>query len=908
MSPSPTLATPSHLAAGAVATPVASRLGRSRPMLALGCALLLALSGAGCPHQNRSSKIPAAASSDFKRFSVLTAKSKERKGFFDTYQKGDDLFIAIPKARLGEKFLLTARIAQGVGAGHLLSGTSVDGNAAGIVSFERYGDRLFLIQHQVRVTAGSSSSSRIAVSQSYSPSVIQSAAIESERGDGAAVINARSWLLGDLSGIGSLVGAMSKLGRSGGSATLNRDRSYLDSVKVFPDNLNLRVRLTFPVPERASLPSVPDDRYLSVLVGYSFARLPAEPMPARHDDDRIGFFTTSYYDLDSRGADPFVRIIHRWRLQPDKPLTYYVDASVPPEYRRYVEAGVLAWQRAFAAAGFPQILRVAPLPKGADPEDIRYPTIRWDASIDSPLGRGESLTDPRSGEIVGASILLSSHLIRHSRRIDQPLLGERGPTALRRGGDEFSALWDALLRPRRGDGPSLDGDQRRRELDGESFSLHLDQQAVLLHSTLAASGALLAGQPLPARVLGQAIQFCTMHEVGHTLGLHHNFKASAAVPNERLADPAWVREHSLIPSIMDYPGLNLPRGGAPAPADWSFYPPDVGESDVLTIQYGYSRDEAQAQAIARQAASRGHLLGTDEDAHSRDAVDPATQTWDLGADSLAWARERAELISGLLAVLPTRILTDNASFGELTSVAQALLAQYGSAVDIALPYIGGQRLARDHVGDRAGQPPYRAVEKARQREAFDLLLRYAFAEGAMALPPTLLAQAGPLPVTGFSGRRTQLEVPLLRLVRSFQGRMLQELLAKDTLLRLRHSEQKHGADATLTLPELFEGLTTALWTELLAAPIPRNITAARRDLQRVHIDALTALLLRREDSPAADPDSRALARYQLAELRKRLQEKEKSLASLDGYTRAHLADLSARIAKVLDAAVIESPL
>ncbi len=138
--------------------------------------------------------------------------------------------------------------------------------------------------------------------------------------------------------------------------------------------------------------------------------------------------------------------------------------------------------------------------------------------------------------------------------------------------------------------------------------------------------------------------------------------------------------------------------------------------------------------------------------------------------------------------------------------------------------------------------------------------------------------------------------------------MLQELLAKEALLRLRQTEQKHGADATLTLPELFDGLTAALWTELVAAAQPRNIGLARRDLQRTHIDCLASLLSRKEDSAPADPDSRALARYQLSELRRRLQEKEKSLSTLDGYTRAHLADIGARIGKLLDASVLESPL
>ena len=694
----------------------------------------------------------------------------------------------------------------------------------------------------------------------------------------------------------------------------------------------VRARLTYPMPDRAQLPSVPDDRYLSVAVTYSLSRLPPVPMASRRDDDRIGYFTTTHYDLDSQGADPFVRVIQRWRLSDGKPLTYYLDPSIPTEYRSFVEAGVLAWERAFAAAGFPNTIRVAPLPKGADPEDLRYPTIRWDASVDAPLGLGQRLVDPRSGEIVGASVLLGSHLVRHYRRHDLPLLGERVPRggqALTNSDVEFSALWDRVLRrpalpvlPARdrvsGSANDSANDSANestrathgliddRDGDGEAFAAHLDQQSVLLHSALVAQGSVLASEPMPTRLLGQAIQFTTMHEVGHTLGLRHNFKASAAIPNDRLADMTWVRQHGLVASIMDYPGLNLPRGSAPP--DWAYYPPVLGDSDVLTIQFGYGRDDAQAKAVARQAGQRGHLLGTDEDAHSQDGADPAAQTWDLGADSLAWARDRMELIQALWQSLPSRVLVDNTAPGELTSVVMSLLLEYGSALDLSLRYVGGQQIGRDHIGDVSARPPYRPIEKARQKEALDLLLRYAFADGAMTLPASVVNQLGPLPITGFGGRRQSFELPILRAVRSFQGRMLAELLSKETLQRLRHSEYKFGPDAVLSQPELFDQLTQALWTELLSAGPPKNISASRRDLQRAHVDCLALLLSRRDEASGVDPDSRALARYQLSDLRRRLQEREKSLATLDGYTRAHLSDLATRIGKVLDAAVLESPL
>ena len=885
-----------------------------RPLLSWLAAGCLAVSAFGCPRHTKTSGTPG-ATNELKKFSALTAKSKERKGFFDTYQKGDDLFIAVPKARLGEKFLLHTRIAQGVGVAGLLSGMAADGRDGAIVSLERHGERLYLLQHPTRIHSPASSMLRASVAQSYAPSVVQSATIESERADGALVVNGKGWFLSDPSDITSRVAALGRSPRpavvgSPSSVSMNKERSYIDGVKGFSDNVNVRARLTFTLPERASVPSVPDERYLSLTVTYVLARLPQQPMEPRLDDDRIGYFTTTQYDPGSRTQDAYVRTINRWRLSPSRPLTYYIDGSVPTEYRRFVETGVQAWGRAFAAAGWPQAIRVEPLPKGADPEDIRYPTIRWDSSVDAPLGRGESLIDPRSGEILGASILISSHLIRHHQRVHLPLVVDRMPASA-----WGRMLWTHTLRqPAFIDRPAsefrgdLDPPALRPDIDlgddGLHFSLNLRSQAILLRSALIASGSVLSQEATPERILGQSIVFCAMHEVGHTLGLRHNFKSSSAVPNDRLADMAWVRQHGLTASVMDYPGLNLPHGKAPP--DWLYYPGDLGDSDLLTIVFGYSPDPAQARAAARQAASRGHVLGTDEDAHAADSLDPLTQTWDLGADPLAWARDRAELIQTLLQTLPSRVLVDDASYGELTEVVMGLLSEYGSAVDIALRYVGGQQLVRDHVGDAGGRAPYSLVAKQKQREAVDFLTRYVFDPSALSLSPSVLTQLGPRPISGFNGRRLHVEVPISGLISSLQESMLAGLLSGETLGRLRQSEYKFGPDATWTLPEVLDYLTQSVWNEVLSAGAPpKNIVAARRELQRLYVERLAQLAAPRDRVSEGGADLRSLARFQLLELRRRLQEREKASASLDSYTRAHLADVASRMTKVLDAAVIE---
>lgn len=850
-----------------------------------------------------------------KRFSVLVAKAKERKGFFDTYQKGDELYLAVPKARLGEDFLLYTRLARGVGQRTMLSGASIEGHDVSVVAFERHGDRLFLVQRPTRVTAPPGSPLARSVEQSYSGAVLQSAPVESERPDGAPVVNIKGWVTGDLSQVGRLVGALTRTGGTSSHASTlssNKERSFIESVKDFPENLNVRASLTFTPSEPSEIPTLANERFISVSVYYTFAKLPSRPMVPRSEDDRIGYFIVTRLDPSSQRTNFIVRNINRWRLEPSgqlrdglrvpkQPIVFYIDPSFPTEYRPFVQEGVEVWQRAFAAAGWYQAVRAEQLPKDADVEDLRYPTIRWDTSHSAPLGRGQLVADPRTGEILGASIIISMHLLQHYREEDLPYLGRRVAGESTAADFAESMISSALRRPSRrpGDAAAGPGPGDDEEGDGSNFSLHMSAQNTLMRTSLLAGGMILPSEKTPLRMLGQSIKFTAMHEVGHVLGLRHNFKSSSVTPLDKLADPAWVREHGLVGSVMDYPGLNLPRG--PAPADWYYYPPGLGPSDLISISYGYVPEDAKAREIARQAAKSGHVFGTDEDARSSDAGDPMVQDWDLSSDPLLWARDRVELIQLLWQKLPERVLFDNEPYGELTDVLMGLVYQYASTVDIALRYVGGQFQTRDHVGDPDGRPPFSMVPKVRQQEALDFLNSYVFSATALAFPADLLTRLGPRQARSFELHHPFVDVPLGNVIRNLQGSMLVGLLTTDTIQRMRNSEAKYGAAAVLTIPELMAGLTQGLWSELLA-PTPGSVVGLRRDLQRRHLERLSALVLKSSDRD--NPDMRALARYQLTELKRRLTGRERA-AGLDAYTRAHVVEVQARIAKVLDAHINE---
>ncbi len=829
-----------------------------------------------------------------KAFGELTKGAVARPGFFDTYQKGENLWMAVPRDRLGEDFLVSLEIARGVGAAGLYGGTMLNIFEGSIVAFERHGDRVYLVQRPHRFVAPGDAAAAKAVRLTFGESVLASAKIESVREDSALVIDVHDWLVSDLSGVGERVNrAVSRPGQQG-RATFDRERSWLESVKAFPENLNLRAQLTFRPQQPASLPSVPDGRYIPVQIHYSFAKLPGRPMTPRLADDRVGYFMTVHKDFSrDDGADFFVRYVNRWRLEPKdpaaaargelvepvKPIVYYLDHNIPERYRPYIEAGVEAWNRAYEAAGWRNAIRAELLPEGVDPEDLRYATIRWNVSDRPGYGAiGPSIVDPRTGEVLDADVLIEHNMVLGFKRDWRTKVspGVAIEEMLAASPDELAAL----------------------AAGGEATSLGaaLAAQGATLRALLAAEGDIAPGEPVPMEYVGQALTWVTMHEIGHTLGLRHNFRSSADTPLEKLADPEWARERGVFSSVMEYPSVNLDARGTAAP----FYNPGVGSYDLWAISYGYSPDDARAAALAREAARPGHAYGTDEDARGPGALDPTVNVYDLGADPLAWGERRAELIARLWPTLPGHVLEDDARYAELTDAYRTLLTEYARALATAVKYIGGQYQYRDHVGDPAGRAPFVNVPKPRQREALELLRTRAFDEDAFALPRDVLARFGANRWSHWGESNTwdgRIDFPLLEQVLELQTSLLNQLTNPFVFARIRDAELKFGAAEVLTVPELMEGLTRSIWGEVWSGGA-RAIPAIRRDLQRAHLDRMTEILVM---PPSRMPaDARAVARMRLQDLDRRIAARA-GAQGLDDYTRAHLLESRARIAKAIAA-------
>jgi hypothetical protein len=813
------------------------------------------------------------------KFEELTRGAQHRPGFFDTYQRDGQIYLAVPRARLGQEFLLLFTLVQGLGTEDFYPGQRPGWREPAVCAFERHGDRIYLVRRPARLVPPGPGPLRRAVLRAYGGSVLESARIEASRPDGALLIAVGDWLLSDLSGLSAAVHAELQRGKPG-RIPIDRARSYLGPVRAFPDNLGLHARLTLAPPEPGRFAAVPDNRFLTVGLHYTLARLPDPPMAPRPADDRMGFLVSARKDFTSQEPGFFVRHTVRWRLPPGRTLTFYLDPAIPAPYRPFIEEGVRAWGRAFAQAGLPGALQVAPLPEGADPEDLRYPLIRWGTAFEDGGRRGVAapVIDPRTGEILSATVVIEAATAQEEALRFRRLFGGGAAAEVASDGDGF--------------------------IEPPDFFAALSGQAVLLRAALVVQGALQPGQPLPIEVVGQRLRHTTMHEIGHALGLRHNFRASADIPMERLADPAWLREHGVTSSVMDYPGLNLPEAAkGPPPPDFPFYSRDIGPADVLAISFGYAPDEERARAVAAQAAARGYSFASDEDAEGGGAVDPLVSRWDLGQDPLGWAQRRTALLSSILADLPGRVLAPGSRYVEVTEALDALLDQYEQAARVAIKYVGGQLTSRDHHGDPGGRPPALPVPLPQQRAALAFLGQAALGPQALRLPQRTLALLGQPRWSHWGERATfggRPDYPIHRELLALRGRLLSALLDPLLLSRLRDGALRFGPEGALPIPDLLHTLTDQIWAELAELPRTREIPSPRRDLQRLYLDRLILLAL--EPPQGLPADAQAAARAALRDLGRRLPggaRKARGVRVADATTAAHLADAADRVAAAL---------
>ena len=863
----------------------------------------------------------------WKSFSDVTKGAEVRSGIFTLYLKRDKAYLSLAPDQLDRNYLLVTQLSRGIGELGLDGGSSVRSD---LVRFQRAGDRIELQVVNPRFAAAPGSPMARAVDYSFGNSVAQSFAIATVRDNGEILVDVAPFLLSDWADLGAFFQGVATQRKLSGTIMLDRERSSVEQIQLFPGNLEASVRLTYQANRNLGLETVSDYRWIPVGVHYSLLELPAEPMRPRYADERVGYFVSAIKDFSRDTAESFfVRYVNRWRLEkrdpsaavsePVKPIVYYIDRTVPTEWRPWVRAGILEWNRAFEDAGFRNAIQVLDAPDDTlwNAEDARYSTVRWTATNRSVYAVGPSNVDPRTGEILNSDVLVSASWIQTWR-------GESGEylppeTAIRSVFVEDSAA------------AASEGDTRLCSLaDG------MRRQGTLTRAILSSQSG-PASTAATRRYIGQALKALVMHEIGHTLGLRHNFRGSAGITKAQLTDRKFTQAHGLGVSVMDYspPALSLdPR------EQGDYHSGTVGTYDRWAIRYGYSsvgpRDLAEASAkgsagpapswtpdteinalrtVAAEAARPAHLYGTDEDAGFGGlGLDPTVSRYDQTSDPLEWARDRVTLINGLFDSLDTRMVAPGQGYARLRAAFTDLLNDRWYAILVTTKYLGGATTARDHRGDPSARPALVTVPAARQREALAFLTDAAFGEQAYRFRPELLSRLGPDRWRHWgsnAGTEGRIDFPIHSWATAQQSSLLGQVLDPAVLSRIRDAELRATeSEPTVTIPEVFNTLTRAIWAEAAypapgKAAVPRNITSVRRDLQRLYLNSLIRMIV--SPLPETPEDAGTLARATLVELGGEL---DRALvrhgAELDPYTRAHLVDSKERISQALHAQLIQT--
>ena len=777
-----------------------------------------------------------------KPFSEVIKDSFEKdEGMFNIYKDDDTYYYEIPDDLLDREMLMVSRIARtadGINYGGMKNNTQV-------LRWQKRGEKILLRRVSFSNTASDTLPVYEAVRNSNFEPILATFDIPAINEDSTgSVIDVTSLFTTDVPALG----LQQNLRQQYQVRTVDGNRTFIEEIRSFPENVEARHLLTYVAQEP---PSNSDANTISLEINHSMHLLPEEPMQRRAPDARVGYFTASQTDFgtEEHRAKP-VSHITRWKLvpkdkeaymrgelvEPEEPIIFYIDPATPKEWREYLIQGVDDWQVAFEEAGFKNAIygKMAPTPE-EDPdfslEDARYPTIRYFAS---PIQNafGPHVHDPRSGQIMTSAIGWYHNVMRLLRN--------------------WYFIQTAAANP-------------------EARAVQFDDE-----------------------VMGELIRFVGAHEVGHTLGLPHNFGSSAAVPVDSLRSPSYTDDHGTAPSIMDYARFNYIA--QPGDGVENFFP-RVGEYDKWAVKWGYtwfgdmSLEEQKEQLhewTKERADDPVYFYGR----QTSSKIDPRSQNEDLGDNSMK---------ASTYGIANLQVITDNLidwiseygeDFSELDELYGQILGQWSRYMGHVTQNVGGV-YENDKTFDQEGGV-YEPTPKDLQKEAMDFLRTHAFSDPSWILNQDILSRVNQADfVDNFRGRQVS---------------VLNNLIDPQRIARLIEYDNRLDEDV-YTPYEFMDDVRGTIWTEL---DRNREISVYRRNLQRAYIERMEYLMTEElPNVPAAfrqfagftsidvsQSDIRPIVREQLEILQRDINSSRNNVSNR--ATRIHLADAERRIDNILN--------
>ena len=769
--------------------------------------------------------------------------------------------------------------------------------------FQRLNDIIQLVHINTSFRADESSAIHKSIDNNFSNSIIATGKIISDPHieTEAILFDANVMFVRDISYVSQ---------QRQGKYRFDKNNSFVSDLQSYPENTEIQIKAHFTSAKWTDSYTLPNSHSMTHTYHISLLDMPNSDFTPRIADDRVGYFTTIYQDYTSTLREtPYVRYINRWNLQkkypdqalsePIEPIVYWLENTIPQEFRQAVRDGILAWNKAFEKIGFKNAIIAKQMPDDATwhPGDSRYNTIRWIVQPQSGYAVGPSRANPFTGELYDADIRISADFTR-----------------------AFYREFDEFVTPVTTDDPiSLWKLEEEEHTQSCNYANHLHEQMILSWHSLVAQGHIENTQSALYKYVYQGLVDLVLHEVGHTLGLRHNFKASSIFSIEQLSDPSFTSAMGISGSVMDYHPVSLLDNGN------TMFQTFPGPYDDWAIAYGYStcpHSEAKLPAvyednkifvqnesiclenIAKRSNEPYLTYGTDEDAFglSSRGIDPLCNVWDMSSNPIAYYDQQLDLVQKLWDNLLQDFEKKGNRYQKIRSVFSQGIGEYWSASRTAAKFIGGIYFSRNHIGDPNQKMPLVVAEASKQREALSFINNRIFHKNAFNFDKDLLSKLSPERHEDFRGyvwRMDRLDYPLHSIIKSIQSNALYSVFHPRRILRLQDNELKAMDDDIFTMVELFNTVNSMIWEEVV---LGENINSYRRELQKSHIDLLRVIMLDIYNITSFPNDAKILARSNLKSTLKNIYSVLTN-TNLDEYTLAHLENAAEDIESILEAKI-----
>ncbi|MCI2230105.1 zinc-dependent metalloprotease [Polaribacter sp. MSW13] len=718
-----------------------------------------------------------------KTISDLTKSSKKIEGLFTIFQDTvtGDIKLLVKKEQLNKDFIYFSQIADGVTEAGQFRG-SYKGST--VFNVQKYFNKLEFIAPNTSFYFDKNNALSKSSNANISDAVVASGKIlASDDAKGEFLIDASSLFLSETF---TRIKGPRFPGQSPFAFSLGRfdkAKSKINSIKNYPENTNVKTEYVYnnPTVFNGGGPAVTDGRNVSIKVFHTFMKMPKEDYTPRMDDARVGYFLTETNDMTTTKTINYRDMIHRWKLvkkdpnavisEPVTPITWWIENTTPIEWRETIKEGVLAWNEAFEKAGFKNAMVVKVQPDNADWDagDVRYNVLRWTSSPNPPFGGyGPSFVNPRTGEILGADIMLE--FVHFTNRVFADKLYNDAASNMK-----LETLEELEVKKH----------QQHQNHMFCSIGNMMHENLMLGTAVLQANGA--SDLEMEA-IKKEGMKSLIMHEVGHTLGLNHNMKASQVYTPAQLADKNFIKGKALTGSVMDYAGINLTNDRT---KQGQYYDMAVGPYDIWAIQFGYTpfKGKAERNALLERSTEPGLIFGNDADdmRSPGKAIDPRVMIGDLSNDQITYSINRFELINSMMKNLKTQFTKKGETYEELRRAYYTLHNQTATAGGVVSRFIGGVYVDRATFGQNGGTQPYTPVSYADQKRAMNTLKKYIFAPNAFDTPNdvyNLLARQR----RGYNFFGGPEDPKIHEQVLGYQTSVLAHIMHPNTLQRLSNSE------------------------------------------------------------------------------------------------------------------------